>query len=252
MSKAVRTVGRCRAAALGSAVFLCLGASAYAAVIQFSASIDDAQETGPCPASTARGSALVTLDDVSATLSWSITFGNNSPMFNNGLLDFGAESAAHFHEGAPGVAGPVRVGLPLGSPKVGSSSSPNVAADLADIKNDLYYINIHSQPPCDGGEIRGQVIRTPTCGDGFLDGGEQCDDGNVANGDCCDSTCQLEPDGQACDDGDAGTENDMCTSGSCAGTPIPGVPGLSPAGAVLLGLLLATLMALGLRRRFGG
>ena len=31
------------------------------------------------------------------------------------------------------------------------------------------------------------------CGDGLIDTGEQCDDSNTANGDCCSSTCQFEP-----------------------------------------------------------
>jgi cysteine-rich repeat protein len=30
------------------------------------------------------------------------------------------------------------------------------------------------------------------CGDGFLNGGEECDDGNNINGDGCDATCQIE------------------------------------------------------------
>ena len=30
------------------------------------------------------------------------------------------------------------------------------------------------------------------CGDGTLDPGEQCDDGNTTSGDCCSSTCQFE------------------------------------------------------------
>jgi cysteine-rich repeat protein len=38
------------------------------------------------------------------------------------------------------------------------------------------------------------VISTPagTCGNGALDAGEQCDDGNTANGDCCSAACQIE------------------------------------------------------------
>jgi cysteine-rich repeat protein len=32
---------------------------------------------------------------------------------------------------------------------------------------------------------------TPVCGDGNVDGGEECDDGNLFDGDCCSSTCQL-------------------------------------------------------------
>ena len=32
----------------------------------------------------------------------------------------------------------------------------------------------------------------PYCGDGFLDVGEECDDGNLINGDGCDNNCTVE------------------------------------------------------------
>src|SRR5262249_38308552 len=38
------------------------------------------------------------------------------------------------------------------------------------------------------------------CGNGVLDDGETCDDGNLVPGDCCDSTCHVEPAGSACPD----------------------------------------------------
>jgi cysteine-rich repeat protein len=49
----------------------------------------------------------------------------------------------------------------------------------------------------------------PPCGNGVLDPGEECDDGNVIDGDGCSSQCQLEPrcgdgtldPGEECDDG---------------------------------------------------
>jgi fibro-slime domain-containing protein len=41
----------------------------------------------------------------------------------------------------------------------------------------------------------------PACGNGVLDPGEQCDDGNTTSGDGCSSTCQLE-NGYACGDPD--------------------------------------------------
>ena len=63
--------------------------------------------------------------------------------------------------------------------------------------------------------------RHPICGDGFLDAGEQCDDGNVLDGDCCSSTCQLEPNGIPCQDGDACTTGDTCSAGTCIGGPPP-------------------------------
>jgi cysteine-rich repeat protein len=44
-------------------------------------------------------------------------------------------------------------------------------------------------------EIEAAVIVSPIiCGNGVVDPGEQCDDGNLINGDGCSSTCKWEPD----------------------------------------------------------
>ena len=59
----------------------------------------------------------------------------------------------------------------------------------------------------------------PPCGDGKLDPGEDCDDGNTVDGDCCSANCTAEPDGGACDDGEACT-TDHCASGACVGMPV--------------------------------
>ena len=71
-----------------------------------------------------------------------------------------------------------------------------------------------------------------SCGDGVLDGGEECDDGNLASCDGCSATCVVEAGlvcgdgiaeptcGQLCDDGNA-TIGDGCTS-QCAIEPIYG------------------------------
>ncbi len=63
---------------------------------------------------------------------------------------------------------------------------------------------------------------TEACGNGVLEGAEQCDDGNTANGDCCDSACNYEAVGTSCDDGDACTATDSCDgAGICnAGGPL--------------------------------
>ncbi len=50
------------------------------------------------------------------------------------------------------------------------------------------------------------------CGNGAVDGGEQCDDGNTLDGDCCSSTCQFEASGTACD-----PDDDICTDDICDG-----------------------------------
>jgi hypothetical protein len=56
------------------------------------------------------------------------------------------------------------------------------------------------------------------CGNGVLNAGEQCDDGNQLNGDCCDNGCLIQNNGASCDDGDSCTTADMCGGGVCAGT----------------------------------
>jgi TonB family protein len=39
----------------------------------------------------------------------------------------------------------------------------------------------------------GTVVIDPVCGNGAVEAGEQCDDGNATNGDGCSSTCRTEP-----------------------------------------------------------
>lgn len=58
--------------------------------------------------------------------------------------------------------------------------------------------------------------RTPVCGDGIREGTEACDDGNTSDGDCCSSTCTLDPAGTPCPDADLCTGNETCDgAGSC-------------------------------------
>ena len=67
----------------------------------------------------------------------------------------------------------------------------------------------------------------PVCGDGVIDAGEACDDGNLVNGDGCDATCEIEPfcgdgtldAGEQCDDGNQ-IEGDGCDA-NCAIEPDP-------------------------------
>jgi cysteine-rich repeat protein len=71
----------------------------------------------------------------------------------------------------------------------------------------------------------------PVCGDGRLDAGEACDDGNTANGDGCSATCCVEPPPPACGDGhiDAGetcddgntVDGDGCSATCCVEPPPP-------------------------------
>lgn len=55
------------------------------------------------------------------------------------------------------------------------------------------------------------------CGNGIVESGEQCDDGNVASGDCCSASCTFEAAGSACaSDGEVCTDDVCDGSGSCA------------------------------------
>ena len=71
------------------------------------------------------------------------------------------------------------------------------------------------------GSVAAGACPAPVCGDGVVDPGEECDDGNTADGDCCSSTCTLEPDGSPCSDGTFCNGPETCTAGSCtAGAPV--------------------------------
>jgi len=65
-------------------------------------------------------------------------------------------------------------------------------------------------------------ILTPLCGNGHLTIDEDCDDGNTDDGDCCSASCEFEPVGSACDDGNACAESDGCDGGGIcqAGAPV--------------------------------
>ena len=190
-------------------------ASASATMIQFvAASIDGAQETPP-NGSVAMASGTFTMDTVANTLSVNVVITVPPPS---------GEILAHIHGFAPpGTPAGILFGLPLGSPKitVWNFTEPDEAGIIAG----LTYVNIHSNA-FPGGEIRGQIVRVPTCGDGILDAGETCDDGNLVSGDCCSSLCQVEAAASPCaGDGDPCTVDECDGAGNCGvGAPRRRVP----------------------------
>jgi len=84
------------------------------------------------------------------------------------------------------------------------------------------------------GDGCGPTCHFEVCGNGILDPGEQCDDGNTTSGDGCSATCQREPrcgdgildPGEQCDDGNT-TSGDGC-SATCQHEPRCGDRVLDP------------------------
>lgn len=86
-------------------------------------------------------------------------------------------------------------------------------------------------------DTNGIAIFDVRCGDGVVDPGEECDDGNNAGRDGCWTGCLVEgcwacagspsvctpDDGPACDDGNVCTTADACSGGACVGAPDDGV-----------------------------
>ncbi|MFP6663418.1 MAG: DUF4215 domain-containing protein [Deltaproteobacteria bacterium] len=68
-----------------------------------------------------------------------------------------------------------------------------------------------------------ETAALPVCGDGALAEWEECDDGNLDDGDCCSSACTFAPAGSACPaDGNVCTSEVCNGSGACVSEPSAG------------------------------
>ncbi len=95
----------------------------------------------------------------------------------------------------------------------GAPGSPHGTDQLA-----LWLVNANKPLPVCLSEVIEHAVETVqlACGNGVVDPGETCDDGNTADGDCCSSMCQLDAAGTTCSDGDACTLGDTCDAiGGC-------------------------------------
>ncbi|HEX6718921.1 MAG TPA: PQQ-dependent sugar dehydrogenase [Pyrinomonadaceae bacterium] len=115
----------------------------------FTATLTGSQETPP-NTSTATGRATLLLNPDEKTARVSLTF--------SGLSS--AQTDAHIHGPAgPGVSAPAIFPLPQG--QVSDFSITLTASQVQDLKNGLFYINVHSAN-FTAGEIRGQFGLTPS------------------------------------------------------------------------------------------
>jgi cysteine-rich repeat protein len=119
-----------------------------------------------------------------------------------------------------------RVVPPVGNGSLKPSATSSLVAQL-----DGYNTGATGPGHC------GDTPPPPACGNGILESGETCDDGNLANGDGCSSTCCVEPppppppacgngileSGETCDDGNL-ANGDGCSSTCCVEPPPPPPP----------------------------
>jgi hypothetical protein len=144
-----------------------LAGRADAQTVTMTAVLSGAEET-PAPGilTGSFGSAKVTLDMATGTVSWEIDIWNLPSGINN----------AHFHVGGRGIAGPTVVNIPFAANQsndfrlTGSANSASALRPDQGIRSwedflqslvaGQVYINIHSVVN-GGGEIRGQVVRVP-------------------------------------------------------------------------------------------
>lgn len=109
------------------------------------AALSGAQEV-PANASTATGAATFSVDPATKTLTGTVV--------TSGIVGV----AAHIHEGASGVAGPIVIPLSGGTGGVWTVPASTVLTDAQyiSLQANTYYVNVHSAA-FTGGEIRGQI-----------------------------------------------------------------------------------------------
>lgn len=95
-----------------------------------------------------------------------------------------------------------------------SASPPSLAGATFDPTPTIQVVESSPIYPGCGQNSAPTPTPSPQCGNGTVEAGEGCDDGNTTGGDCCSSTCQVEPDGSSCQSGDQCFEG-QCSAGAC-------------------------------------
>ncbi len=114
------------------------------------------------------------------------------------VLSSGAVAENNFGEGDcdPSFAG----GSDAEAYKLGSASTCIDQGRAITLVSDDFF---GTSRPSGGGYDPGfhEYYVAPACGNGFVESGEECDDGNTDDGDGCSSTCEIESTGPVCGNG---------------------------------------------------
>jgi cysteine-rich repeat protein len=160
----------------------------------------------------------------------SLNMGKNSPDSGDGSFSTGGTGGIHDSggdTGSPGLGGDTGspgLGGDTGSPGLGGVSGPAGAGGSGGSAGGYGGVpsgGILGQSGGAGGTVTtGKVSK---CGDGVIDPGEQCDDGNMVSGDGCSALCQVEA---------RATGGATVTStGGASVTPTGGTTGIATGGA---------------------
>jgi cysteine-rich repeat protein len=167
------------------------------------------------------GALFVSEDDETTRASWaSWRAAGNEPGSQSSTSDalFVDVGAADYH-------------LLPGSPAVDAGLTiPSVASDLDGSPRPM-------GASSDIGAYETLVVTAPDCGDGVVQGGlgEQCDDGNRIDGDCCSATCLAEAAGLPCRGDDTCMRTGACDgAGSCSVTAPPACDGAWESGLLIV------------------
>jgi cysteine-rich repeat protein len=79
----------------------------------------------------------------------------------------------------------------------------------------------------------GVCLPTSTCGNGVVEIGEDCDDGNLLDNDCCSANCRVFEVSPSCDDGNACTQDVCSNDGFCLNQAVPTNSCFAPGKAFL-------------------
>ncbi len=174
------------------------------------------------------GFATVGVDltfDPSFTTAGIVTHSSILGLFTHGVVDNALGLVDDLSGGHPPATPPCvdQVGF---APKWALLASVEVTADLVgtatfqslDTASGIWVTSICGTSVLPTVTYGGTSITIAQCGNGITELGEQCDDGNVLPGDCCDATCQFDAVGNACGDpSDTDCDNpDTCDgAGSC-------------------------------------
>jgi cysteine-rich repeat protein len=155
--------------------------------------------------------------------------GSRAGIFGQRFLAGGAPLGPEFQVNAYwtlGQASPSVAPLPAGGFVVAWTSPAPGDADVSGHRFLCGNGVVDAGEGCDDGNpVDGDGCEStcaPTgCGDEVVGGGEQCDDGNLLNGDCCSAACQFEAGGNPCPSDENACTLDVCDGAGTCGVPAP-------------------------------